>query len=221
MKLLISLFLIAIIGYAVYYFLSKKTTSKQKHKKADKKALGITAAVVVVLLGGLTFLMYRAETAPDIQCGKMHTTPSYPPANLKTAMDYFEQGNYEYDRGNCQKAIVDYTRSIELNPKYPQAYNNRGYTYMRMRDYQAALPDFDKAIALNPKYIQALMNRGDIHNYYYQIDRPSAVADYEKVISLGGGQETSVCGHLFLAKHEGWKLGTLLDLPSELFSKCR
>ncbi len=129
------------------------------------------------------------------------------------------QGNYDYDTGNCQKAIIDYTASIKMNPNYPQAYNNRAYTYMRMQNYPAALPDLDKALALNPSYTQALMNRGDIHNYYI-IDRPNAILDYEKVISLGHTQGTSVCGHLFLARHNGWNLGIFLAIPQQFMGTC-
>jgi tetratricopeptide (TPR) repeat protein len=89
-----------------------------------------------------------------------------------------------------------------------------------MHNYADALPDLNKAISLNSNYINALMNRGDIHNYYYAIDRKAAIADYEKVISLGGTKGTSVCGHLYLAQHNGWNLGTVLGLPSAYFS-CR
>ena len=32
--------------------------------------------------------------------------------------------NWEYDR-----AIVDYTKALELNPDYADAYNNRGNAY--------------------------------------------------------------------------------------------
>jgi len=58
------------------------------------------------------------------------------------------------------------------------------------------------------------MNRGDIHNYYYQIDRQAAIADYKRVIALMGpsGGNTSVCGHLLLAKHNGWNVSTFLDI---------
>ena len=128
-------------------------------------------------------------------------------------MDYFLQGNYDYDTGNCVKAIADYTTSISLNPRDAEVYNNRAYTYMRMRDFKDALPDLEKALAINPNYIQALMNRGDIHNYYYEINRSSAIADYEKVISLGGTRGTSVCGHLLLARTNGWTLSTIFELP--------
>ena len=214
MKLLFLLICIAIIATFAYYCSFRIMSRNKKHRGINQKAIGIAVAVVMVLLGFVIWGMYRSATAPDTHCTTYHATTSYPPVNLTTAMDYFMQGNYDYDRGNCTKAISDYTASIGLNPDYPQAYNNRAYTYMRMQKYQNALPDLDKAIALNPTYIQALMNRGDIHNYYFAIDRQSAIADYEKVISLGGTQQsTSVCGHLFLAKHNGWNLGTILDFP--------
>jgi tetratricopeptide (TPR) repeat protein len=157
-----------------------------------------------------------------MQCISTHTTTTNPPTNQTTATDYFAQGDYDYDSGNCQQAVVDYTKAIMLNPNYPQAYNNRAYTNMRMRNYSAALSDLDKALELKPDYIQALMNRGDIHNYYYHIDRQSAIADYKKVIALGGNQnETSVCGHLFLAKHNGWTLGAYLGYFTGEWAACK
>jgi len=92
---------------------------------------------------------------------------------------------------------------------------------MRLRNYKDALTDLDKAIRLNPDYINALMNRGDIRNYYYQIDRQAAIADYRRVIALTDSntrQQTSVCGHLLLAEHNGWNLGTFLYLPFSVMS---
>lgn len=219
MKLLVSLFVIVVIGFGAY-FLTFSITNKKKGKKVTKtKAIGVAVAVCVLLVGFLAFTIYGDSKAPDLQCFKTHVATSKPPSALKTAIDYFHQGDYDYEIGNCGKAINDYTLSIQLNPNYPQAYNNRAYTYMRMGIYNAALSDLNEALELKPDYIQALMNRGDIHNYYYEIDRPSAVKDYEKVIALGGNQkETSVCGHLLLARHNGWRLDTFLDLPNALFT---
>lgn len=209
MKFFVSLAVIALIAFIVYSLT----------KKVKRIAIVLTTIITVLLLGFLALVMYRDSVALDIQCSTTHATTNTPPASLKTYTDYFEQGNYDYDIGNCAKAITDYTTSIKLNPNYAQAYNNRGYTYMRLREYSKALPDLDKAIALNPNYIQALMNRGDIHNYYYAIDKKLAIADYEKVIALGATQGTSVCGHLYLAKHDGWNLGTLIGLPLA-YIKC-
>jgi tetratricopeptide (TPR) repeat protein len=212
MKFFVSLVVITVIAAIVYYFLSNGP-KRNKKPKINRKAIVITILVTVILLGFLAFAMYRNAIAQDIQCSATHATTTTQPVTLKTAMDYFNQGNYEYDTGNCSKAIADYTTSIKLNSTYVQAYNNRAYTYMRMRDYKNALTDLNKALAINPNYIQALMNRGDIHNYYYQINKASAITDYEKVISLGGTKGTSVCGHLFLAQHNRWNLSTIFALP--------
>ena len=221
MKLLFLLLVIAAIGSGIYLFSSKWFHTKKKNRP-KWKPLSITAAVVVVLLGLLEIGMYQSASAPDTQC-TTHKTTSQPPLSLKTASDYFAQGNYDYDIGNCRQAVRDYTKAITLNPNYAQAYNNRAYTSMRMRNYKDALPDLDKAIALNPHYMQALMNRGDIHNYYYQIDRQAAIADYKKVIALTGtsGGSTSVCGHLFLAEHNGWTLEAYFDFFRGKFASCK
>jgi tetratricopeptide (TPR) repeat protein len=218
---LISLFLIAIIAYGVYWFSSKIVNIDKKQKKHNHTPLFFTAFVVAILLGFLGFIIYRSATAPDVQCGETHAAASKLPANLKSAMNYFEQGNYDYDIGDCNRAIADYTTSIKLDPTNPQIYNNRAYTYMRMRNYKLALADLDTALKLKPDYIQALMNRADIHSYYYDIDRQNAVIDYKKAKSLGATQKkTSVCGHLFLAEHNGWTLGAFIDLPKLIFTTC-
>lgn len=222
MKLVVSLFFIALVTGCVYLFSSKIfSKDKKSKKKFNRKSLLITAVIMVALLGLLASALYKSATAPDMWCSKTNEVTSNPSATLTSAMDYFQQGNYDYDTGNCPKAITDYTASIKYDPAYPQAYNNRAYTYMRMRDYSSALPDLDKALSLKPDYIQALMNRGDIHNYYYAIDRESAIKDYKKAKALGAIQtETSVCGHLFLAKHNGWTLGAFLDFPNMLIGSC-
>ena len=185
-----------------------------------KSTIILTALVLLIILGFGSIRVYHAITMPDTQCSTAHNVSYNPPLSPKLALDYFIKGNYYYDKGDCKQAIKDYTTSIKLNPDYPQTYNNRAYTYMRMKDYKEALDDLNKALTLNPNYINALMNRGDLYNYYGPvIDRKKAIADYEKVISLGGVKGTSVCGHLFLAQHNGWNLGTVLDFP-RAFGVC-
>jgi tetratricopeptide (TPR) repeat protein len=175
------------------------------------------AAAVVLAIGLLGVVGVRSAVRAahtNTWCSTTHTPAALPPAAL-TAADYFAQGDYNYDRGDCTAAIADYTAAITLDPAYAEAYNNRAYTYMMQADYAAALPDLDRAIQLRPDYAHALMNRGDIYNYDYAIDRARAIADYDRVIALGPAamRGTSVCGHRFLALHNGWHLRTILDLP--------
>lgn len=206
MKFIVSLLIIALIVGLVYKF--------------TRKAIKLTIGAAIILLALLAFVMYRSATAPDTWCTTSHKASTQSPAKLKTAGDYLALGDHDYETGNCQKALADYSIAITLSPNYSQALNNRAYTYMRLRNYQAALTDLDAALILNPDYIQALMNRGDIYNYYL-VDRPKAITDYEHVLSVQGASGTSVCGHLFLAVHNGWNLGTILDLPQFVINYCR
>lgn len=174
----------------------------------------IFAAVVVFFLAIGLFGVYGANQ-PIVSCASAPKKPfSTAPAGLVTAQDYFAQGDYNYEQGNCDRAIDDYARAIELNPNLAEAYNNRAYIYMVKKEYALALPDLDRALQLRPNYVNALMNRGDIHNYYYEIDYVRAIADYDQVLSLdqNTAEHASVCGHRLLALNHGWNLNVLRSL---------
>ena len=176
--------------------------------------MALTLLIVAALgIFGVQDAVRAAST--NTWCTTVHTPSSHPPAALTAATDYFMQGDYDYDRGDCTGAIAAYSEAISRDPTFAEAYNNRAYTYMTEQDYAHALPDLDRAIQLRPAYVHALMNRGDIYNYDYQIDRARAIADYDRVIALGPDamRDTQVCGHRFMAVHNGWRLRTILDLP--------
>ena len=156
----------------------------------------------VLLVGVFVLKTYGIIRFPDTQCSSYHTATTSAPQNPSSAKDYFDEGNYEYDTGHCLEAVSAYSEAITRDPTYAEAYNNRGYTLMRLRDYKMALSDFDTALSINPDYVTALMNRGDIYNYYYAINRNKAIADYKHVIALGKekDQSKSVCGHLAMAR---------------------
>ena len=46
-------------------------------------------------------------------------------------------------------ALADYTKTIELSPKWPIAYNNRGYVYLKQKKYVQAKADFETALKLD------------------------------------------------------------------------
>jgi tetratricopeptide (TPR) repeat protein len=176
-----------------------------------KKRFRFILVVVVLCLTLGSFGAYKASQ-PVVSCASAPKNPSLtPPATLETAQDYLAQGNYVYEQGDCDKAIANYTRAIEINPNFAEAYNNRAYIYMVKKDYAAALPDLDYALQIRPNYVNALMNRGDIYNYYYEINYEHAVADYDRVLSIdpNAAEHTSVCGHRLLALNHGWNLNVL------------
>ncbi len=186
---------------------------KQKGPLFPKKSSFLIVLIIAVMALSL-FSIYKSYIEPDAQCLAAHTPTSTAPKQLKSANDFFLQGDFDYESGNCKSAVEDYGNAIKLNPKYAEAYNNRAYTHMRMGNYAEALTDLDRAIKLKPDYAHALMNRGDIYNYYYNIDRQKALADYDKVLSLGPEVygKTSLCGHRLLAKNNGWNLNVFYTI---------
>jgi tetratricopeptide (TPR) repeat protein len=42
-------------------------------------------------------------------------------------------------------AIADYNKAIELNPSYSDAYNNRGATYLNLKNIEKVIKDAKKS----------------------------------------------------------------------------
>ena len=80
------------------------------------------------------------------------------------------------------QAINYLNKAIQKNPKFAEAYNNRGNAYRDLKELQKAFADYNQAIRLKRNYVQAYNNRGNI---YYDLKKYKlAVNDYNKSISL-------------------------------------
>ena len=124
---------------------------KQK-KSANLTLLLLLSAFVILGAVYITFINPgRKIIRKDAHCGRAHVPTTIRPTNLKTAADWLTLGDYDYESGNCQQAIEDLNQAITLNPKYAEAYNNRGYVYMRLQNYESALNDLNRAIELRPE----------------------------------------------------------------------
>ena len=61
---------------------------------------------------------------------------------------YNNRGFAYYGLKKYSEAIADYTKTIELDPKYAKAYNNRGNAYKAIGKIKDAEADFAKAKSL-------------------------------------------------------------------------
>jgi tetratricopeptide (TPR) repeat protein len=137
------------------------------------------------------------QTAWDfLKAFELSSEPAYQEfkfrTNDKTSKEALEQYNLGIKRqqaGDNAGAIAAYTRAIELDKKYADAYNNRGVAYLSQRDYAAAAADFSRSIELAPSDA-AYNNRGSI--YFSQDKIEEAMADFTAAIKIKAAAESYV-----------------------------
>ncbi len=103
-------------------------------------------------------------------------------AAKESSVAYNNRGNCWAEKEEFDKAITDYNKAIELDPKFALAYNNRGLIWDDKGDFDKAIADFNKAIELNPKDARFYSNRGVTWRKKGEFDK--ATADYDKAIEL-------------------------------------
>ena len=69
---------------------------------------------------------------------------------LDSAEEYFELAEEFDSEQEYYDAIAAYSRAIELDPDFAQAYRNRGFSYYRLRKGEEAIKDYEKFIELDP-----------------------------------------------------------------------
>ena len=99
------------------------------------------------------------------------------------ANNSFNSGVDKYKQGDCQGAIADYTKAIEINPQDVGAYTNRGLAKDDLEDYEGAIADYDKVIEINPKLADAYRMRGVDKELIG--DLKGACSDWRKAADFG------------------------------------
>ncbi len=84
--------------------------------------------------------------------------------------------------GRLPEALVDFDRTIDLNPRYPNAFLNRAELRYQMGEYAAAVEDYTKALKLGKPDAEAYNGRG--HAFYRMERFGDALRDYGEAIRL-------------------------------------
>lgn len=80
--------------------------------------------------------------------------------------EYYNQGVQKFEQGNFNGAIEDFSRVVQLNPKYYEGFCLRGLAKSQLGDFKAAVIDFDQALRLNPNHTDAYNSKrqwGTVH----------------------------------------------------------
>ncbi|THW62237.1 TPR-like protein [Aureobasidium pullulans] len=108
-----------------------------------------------------------------------HKTPSTPPPSTEDAEAFKAAGNKYFKAGDYSKAIQEYTKAVEADPKSPTYKSNRAAAYMSAGKYIQALDDCREADELDPNNAKILLRMARI---YTSLGRPKeALETFDRI----------------------------------------
>ncbi|MBI5096114.1 MAG: tetratricopeptide repeat protein [Nitrospirae bacterium] len=85
-------------------------------------------------------------------------------------------------RGEYGRAIDEFNKTIEIQPRYYLAYYNAGVVYQMQNNLDSAKSSYEACLRINPQYFRAYYNLGILFKKAGELDQ--AISNYEKAISL-------------------------------------
>lgn len=95
---------------------------------------------------------------------------------------YQNRGVAFEDMGDLDRAAIDFTRCIQLQPERGTYYENRALIYLKRGLYAEGITDLDEALFLDPLNAQTRVNRA--YASYLMEDYDGAVRDYTRALYL-------------------------------------
>jgi tetratricopeptide (TPR) repeat protein len=128
---------------------------------------------------------------------------------------FYESRGIAYQRlGDTAKALEDFNKALELNPKDWRSYNNRAWTLMTAGRLDEALADVTKAISLRPKSTMIMDTRA--HILLAMNRTQDAIADFNAVIQSEKKSDPST----FCGRGTAYERVGSVDLAIADFKRC-
>jgi tetratricopeptide (TPR) repeat protein len=102
--------------------------------------------------------------------------------NSHPAVYYLLNGVTNYQKGELDIAITNFTKCVLLNPNELAAYYYCGVAYFEKGDLDAAIINYSHIIQLAPQESDAYLDRGNMYRVKKQFD--DAIADFDKCLRL-------------------------------------
>lgn len=108
----------------------------------------------------------------------------------QTVDDYFSLAVQKHYNGEYQKAVVFYTRAIELDSTNTNSFYLRGVAKSMLKDYRGAVEDNSIALEIDSKFAEAYFVRGV--SFLALGEKESGCKDLSKAGELGHPDAYSV-----------------------------
>jgi tetratricopeptide (TPR) repeat protein len=121
--------------------------------------------------------------------------------NPRTARDYYERGLKHEKSTRLAEALADYTKAVDLDPRFFDAHFSRSSLYAEMKDYRTSIEALTAGLEARPKDYSASFNRGLYHEYLREYD--DAIANYTQALaedadfSHYGGSKNEARAHAY------------------------
>jgi Flp pilus assembly protein TadD len=96
--------------------------------------------------------------------------------------DPYREGMDMLAHGEFEKAARYFLDQTKKHPDDPRAFNELGYSYVRLKMYDQASDAYNVAIKLKPDYLEAHLNLGTMH--LYKMDPQNAYFELTKAIRI-------------------------------------
>ena len=106
--------------------------------------------------------------------------------NNQDAIGHYNRGVGYIQQEKYDLALAEFTKAININPRYAEAYLNRGFLYEQQEKPDLALSDYNQALNINPRFAEAYSNRGIL--YYSLQEREKAIRDFRQAAELSRQQ---------------------------------
>ena len=180
-------------GAALARALEQRGVPSGASRARSARPLLLGAAAGAAVLAGVAFALRagpptavekpRAVEPPrKVEAKALPPPDADPPASPLSALDHARRGVELNERGDWDRAIVEHTRAIELDPTLGEAWINRGRARFAKDDFDGEIADETRAIELDPTVAIAWANRGSARAAKGDLD--GALADQTKALEL-------------------------------------
>jgi len=159
-------------GYSIFlvsglYYLLEKHTFKS------------TACVLLVIITWYSCLTFQRNSVWKNEMTMLNDVIQKSPHKERPLNN---RGLIFSTQGKLPQAIADFTKAIEINPTYTNAYINRGFMYNKQGDFNLAILDYSRAIEINPRLPEALIDRGNV--FLKLGNTQQALSDFQNAVTL-------------------------------------